>query len=860
MDAFLQHLINLSSTDSNIRKQAEDLKEEQLKNNFASYLHNLSSTLVNEKVDENARQLAGIMIKNALSSPNETILRQNQQKWYNIANEHKEAIKQQLLSGIGSPSNAARKGACSAVASIGIAELIVGEWLNLIPDLGKAVQQNNKVLKEGALLVIGIICEDIDPIPEHLEKMSGDILNAIACCASNTSPLEVRLASIRAMYGALTIVSNNFHQKAQRDYIMGIICNACKDAPPIQTEALSCLVKVAELYYDFLDQTYLSAIWEISSQIINTDNDGAFLAIEFWSTIAEIERDIEDSNYSKDDSNPEFSKKILNPLIPPLCHNLLKQVEDTSDSEEWNIAAASAACITILAESTMDEIFTIIKPFIELIKSDNWRQREASTMAFGSILNGPCGDDFKTFMLNIISVLMEHLNSDNNDCVRATSAWAISRVADVHPDIVSRDTKAVLGCLVSGLSNEDEVIAYYCCVGILNILNSIYIGRNMEPKNELSEIFVPLFEKLASAGDRDDGSKLRITAYEAMHALIEVAPMDCIDNIKRMIPAFLDKLEKTFNVNVDIEDQRALQAYIPLVLQTITKRIGGDVTPFAEDMYTKFIKIFETRKAIVDEAMNAISTLFSECPKIIPHVINQFTNYFLGAIQNYSETSVLKSGLICLGAMCDTLEQNIYLFDKGNLCNHIIGNLTRHLQNPDVDQDLRPLIITSFADLALAIGPHYTNYFSHTMNVLSAASDITIDSNETSEDFVDYVIALREAILEAYPPVLDSLVEAGNPSDFVPHLAKLILFMQSLWNETQYRTRSIVSSMIGIIGDILKHVVPVMNKEDIARLCTMQFLTDMLDHGINRSPNAETRNIAYWARQQFDSARRRLNN
>lgn len=67
------------------------------------------------------------------------------------------------------------------------------------------------------------------------------------------------------MYGALSIVSRNFEHDQQRDYIMQIICNACNDQDPvIQSNALRSLVKTAELYYEFLNETYMQAIWSVS--------------------------------------------------------------------------------------------------------------------------------------------------------------------------------------------------------------------------------------------------------------------------------------------------------------------------------------------------------------------------------------------------------------------------------------------------------------------------------------------------------------------------------------------------------------------------------------------------------------------
>ena len=67
----------------------------------------------------------------------------------------------QLFAGLGSENPLGRRGAASAIASIAVAEISVGEWNELIPTLGNAVKQGNHTAQEGALITIGLICEDV---------------------------------------------------------------------------------------------------------------------------------------------------------------------------------------------------------------------------------------------------------------------------------------------------------------------------------------------------------------------------------------------------------------------------------------------------------------------------------------------------------------------------------------------------------------------------------------------------------------------------------------------------------------------------------------------------------------------------
>ena len=114
---------------------------------------------------------------------------------------------------------------------------------------------------------------------------------------------KVRRAAFHAMWGALPILRPVFcGKKESRDQVMTIVCTACKDNDiNIQTDALLALVKIAEEYYDELNQDYMGAIWGITSALMTTDLEYAPLTIEFWSTIAEMEREkhIEQEEVSK---------------------------------------------------------------------------------------------------------------------------------------------------------------------------------------------------------------------------------------------------------------------------------------------------------------------------------------------------------------------------------------------------------------------------------------------------------------------------------------------------------------------------------------------------------------------------------
>jgi len=121
----------------------------------------------------------------------------------------------------------------------------------------------------------------------------------------------------------------------------------------------------------------------------------ALQAVEFWSTICEVELDIEEENeYSASDGTPprvnyKFAANALKEIIPVLLWLLTKKDED-EDEDDWNISMAAATCIQLLASVCRDDIVGQVVQFVEAnIKHQDWRFRDAAVMAFGSIMDGP---------------------------------------------------------------------------------------------------------------------------------------------------------------------------------------------------------------------------------------------------------------------------------------------------------------------------------------------------------------------------------------------------------------------------------------------------------------------------------------
>lgn len=60
------------------------------------------------------------------------------------------------------------------------------------------------------------------------------------------------------------------------------------------------------------------------------------------------------------------------------------------DDYLWNLSMSGATCLELVVGTVDNAIVPMIMPFVhDHIQSENWRCKEAATMAFSSILIGP---------------------------------------------------------------------------------------------------------------------------------------------------------------------------------------------------------------------------------------------------------------------------------------------------------------------------------------------------------------------------------------------------------------------------------------------------------------------------------------
>ena len=73
-----------------------------------------------------------------------------------------------------------------------------------------------------------------------------------------------------------------------------------------------------------------------------------------------------------------------------------------------------------------------------------------------------------------------------------------------------------------------------------------------------------------------------------------------------------------------------------------------------------------------------------------------------------------------LGDVCRALDEQIYPY-----CDGIMQVLLTNLQSEDVQRTIKPMILSSFSDIALAIGDKFEKYLPHVLTMLQSAQVTT---------------------------------------------------------------------------------------------------------------------------------------
>ncbi|KAF7269113.1 hypothetical protein GWI33_017862 [Rhynchophorus ferrugineus] len=864
----IQVLEKTISPDKTELEQASTFLEQAAASNLLGFIKTLSDILRHGGNSHVARMAAGLQLKNQLTSKDPNIKVQYQQRWLGFPEDIRMYIKKNVVGALGTETNRPSS-AAQCVAYIAVTELPQRQWPDLISTLvNNILNATSEMQKEATLETIGYICQEIDC--DVLVSQSNDILTAIVHGMRVSEPSNhVRLAATQALLNSLEFTKANFDQPTERNYIMEVVCEATQSPDTqIKVAALQCLVKIMSLYYQHMEPYMGPALFPITLEAMKSDNDAVALqGIEFWSNVSDEEVDlaIEDTEAQEAGRPPSrvsrhYAKGALQYIVPILLQKLTKQ-EELDDEDDWNPSKAAGVCLLLLATCCEDEIVPHVLPFIkENIKSDNWRFRDASLMAFGSILGGLENNTLKPLVEQAMPTLIE-LMYDGSVMVRDTAAWTFGRICEIIPDAAINETflKPLLESLITGLKAEPRVAANVCWA-FSGLAEAAFEAATCDLVEDtapetycLSQYFEFIVQRLLEATDRPDGAQanLRPAAYEALMEMIKNSPRDCYVTVQKTTMVILDRLQQVLQMESQISSHsdrsqfNDLQSLLCGTLQSVLRKVTPEDAPQISDaVMTALLTMFNSHKSggVQEDAIMAVSTLTEVLGEGFLKYMDAFKPILYLGLKNHQEYQVCGTAVGLTGDIFRALKMKALPY-----CDEIMTLLLQNLGEPSVHRSVKPQILSVFGDIALSIGPEFKKYLEVVLATLAQASQAQVDRNDF--DMIDYLNELREGVLDAYTGLIQGLKGDGNaPSPDIallePHIPFIVQFITVVAQDSEHSDGTIAVAA-GIIGDLC-----VCFGAPMLGLLDLEPINEMLAQG-RRSRIQRTKGLCNWATKEL---------
>jgi len=243
--------------------------------------------------------------------------------------------------------------------------------------------------------------------------------------------------------------------------------------------------------------------------------------------------------------------------------------------------------------------------------------------------------------------------------------------------------------------------------------------------------------------------------------------------------------------------------------------------------------------SVHEEAFLTIGALINAIDDKFGKYVQEFNDILCNGLSNWQEHTVCSVAVGVVGDVARSLRGQIAPY-----CDRIITLLLQNLQNKYIDRSIKPAILSCFGDVALAIGGNFERYLEVVMRMLKQASDMIISTNfQTIDDidFLDYMNALRESILEAYTGIIQGLKTDRKSDKIEPHVGVILTLVQHVAADPR-RNEAVARAAVGICGDI-----GVALKNRVRHELQKPFVEQLIKETSQRTNDDETKTTCEWA-------------
>ena len=835
-------------------------------------------------------------------SQEEALKAHRRARWLSINPETRKVIKDNVANSIFARTPLARLVTPQVIAKIGAIEIQPGhdelgaprnQWPDLV--MGLVMTAARADLDEGpreaSLRGLGFLLEALDEYDEspllqnEVDAALNSITNCMAQAGAASVSVSVQRAATSALYDALPFVAQNFEDehRAERNAIMMAVCTATQvDDAAVKLGAFQCISRIAELYYDFLED-YMKVLAELTATAARSkDEKIAIVALDFWAQIAEEEEDRRKDGTAAE--SKDFTLKALKPLVE-MVFEIMATNKANEEDAEYGIVDSSQAVLQKTARAVGHPVVDVIMPFINAnFASPDPLRRDAAVSSFGLILEGP---DKARLQKEIILPALPHLlaklegaTRDPEAVVRSSAAFALKMVFQEHLEVLAgadgryEHFDQLVRLLCRALEDVPVVVKH--TAGALNDLikgmhDDVPAFEFKDPatgvgKSLLSPLFYHVINALMSRADKPDWyeQELRVDCYLCITTVIEAASESDEVVLLAFLANCLQRLEAScVKTNAGVggaapaaplsQEERqhevTLQEKLCSMINEMMLQVEDKASGAADHVAQVMVRIVQAKTGAEAEAIQCLATLGLVVRETYERYMPSVYPLLLAAMQNTDDHVTAKFAIMAISDVARALSARFEV-----VAGQVVDQLKIILMDQEVMRSLKPPALAAFADIAIALGPRIEDYMVNMLNIIKSAAKTDIPPDD--EDLEEYLTEVRKAAISAWSglflafcpePDVDSAevrqakavgaVRCLEPS--LPDLREVIRKWASEWSSAEAAAKeagsswepdfSLLQDSVQILGDASqalphRNVEPYLNQRvpEIIWLCRLE--------------------------------------
>lgn len=258
------------------------------------------------------------------------------------------------------------------------------------------------------------------------------------------------------------------------------------------------------------------------------------------------------------------------------------------------------------------------------------------------------------------------------------------------------------------------------------------------------------------------------------------------------------------------------------VLTSLERQLGKKILPYSGQIANILVQLLNTAErhpTVVEDVLLVAGALMTAIEEEFEPFADHFVPFLYPTLKNHQEYQVYQVAVAVVGDVCRALGVGALKY-----CDGFVTVLLENLSSSELDQMVKPALLSCFGDIALAIGGSFEKYLDVTMKFLEEAATVHRTAVKSVESR-KLIKKIHSALLEAYIGIVQGLRHGGKSQLLLPYTKGMMSFLYSVYISRD-KTDTMLRNTIGLLGDLgetfIKGDIKLMLGDSWVRACVRE--------------------------------------